>query len=755
MSSPSRNAKRIKSKYLKKINSYETEFEKLNNSDFIVKTEEFKNKLSHSKNKEKELIRILPEAFALVREASKRTLDKRPFDVQMIAGVSLHLGNITEQLTGAGKTLTAVLPAYLNSLTGKGVHIVTVNDYLAKVGEETLRPLYEFLGLTTGVIFESSTPEERKEAYRKDVCYITNSELGFDYLRDNMVFSLGNKVQRPFNYCIVDEADSILIDEARTPLIISRPSDKPTDLYRTIDMFVKTLKPKDYEVDKKLGIVTLTESGITKAEKILSLKNYSGVENNLIRHHISQALKANYDLQLDKEYIVKDRQIVLIDEFTGRIAEGRRYSKGLHQALEAKEGLEIKEESITLATITYQNFFKLYPKFAGMTGTAVTERREFKETYNKEVVKVPPNKPVIRIDKPDIVFFTEKAKNKAIIEDIKENYKIGRPVLIGTASIEKSEHLSELLKKEDIPHHVLNAKYHEIEAEIIAKAGQKYAVTIATNMAGRGTDIQLGEGVKELGGLKIIGTERAENRRVDNQLKGRAGRQGDPGESQFYLSFEDSLMNYSSEVSKTRLEKVNADTDEPCQSRFLSSIIKKSQENRTNQNFDTRHTTLKYDEIVNQQRTLIYNKRDVVLKEQSSEHIVLDAINSIVEHNINKIGDFNITKKKLKKDFVLNKELKSSNIEELKEELISLYKNQTFIKDELTREPYLKHVILRTMDDYWINYLTEIEDLRQDIKLLGYGGQDPIHTFTTRACELFEDMSNQIRLNILISLLNN
>lgn len=754
MSSPKRNANKLKQKYLRKINSYEKAYENLTDEEILLKTQEFKSRIQDSNNQEKALSKLLPEAFALVRETSKRTLGKRHFDVQMIAGAALHFGEIAQQSTGQGKTLTATLPAYLNSLTGKGVHIVTVNDYLAKVGEEILRPLYEALGLTTGVILESSTPQERREAYNKDVCYITNSELGFDYLRDNMVFDKSQKVQREFNFCIVDEVDSILIDEARTPLIISKPSDKPTDMYRAIDMFVKLLKPNDYEVDKKLGIVTLTESGIEKAERILSLKNYADVENNLIRHHIAQALKANYDMQKDKEYIVKDGEIVLIDEFTGRIAEGRRYSKGLHQAIEAKEGLKIKEESVTLATITYQNFFKLYPKFSGMTGTAVTEKREFKETYNKQIALIPTNKPVIRKDKEDIIFFTEKAKNKAIVEDIKENYKVGRPVLIGTPSIEKSENLSKLLDKEKIPHQVLNAKYHDIEAEIVAKAGQKFAVTIATNMAGRGTDIQLGEGVKELGGLKIIGTERAENRRVDNQLMGRAGRQGDPGESQFYLSFEDSLMNYASEYSKTKLANVDAQDDIPCQNKMLSKIIKKSQENRTNQNFDARHNTLKYDEILNKQRNIIYTKRNEILEKNSCEDIISQSISSIVEHNFEKLQDIDEVKKKLRKDFVLSRNFVSKTKEDLIKEITDIYKKNPFVEEETLKEAYLKKVLLTIMDDYWINFLTEMEDLRQDIKLIGYRGDDPIHEFTTRAIELFNDMSNQIRLNVLISVLN-
>lgn len=754
MSNPKSITNKLKRKYLNKINSYEKIYEKLSDEELQMKSSEFKERIKESKNQEKELDKLLPEAFALVREASKRVLGKRLFDVQMLAGIALHNGCIAEQKTGEGKTLTAVLPTYLNALTGKGVHVVTVNDYLAKVGEENLRPLYEFLGLTTAVILENSNQIERKESYKKDVCYITNSELGFDYLRDNMVFDKNDKVQRPFNFCIVDEADSILIDEARTPLIISRPSNKPTDMYRAVDMFVKLLKPEDYEVDKKLGIVNLTETGIEKAERILSLKNYSDIENNVIRHHVTQALKANYDMQKDKEYIVKDGEIVIIDEFTGRIAEGRRYSKGLHQAIEAKEGLKIKEESVTLATITYQNFFKLYPKFSGMTGTAVTEKKEFKETYEKNVALIPTNKPVIRKDKEDIVFFTEKAKNKAIIEDIKENYKVGRPVLIGTPSIEKSEQLSDLLKKENIPHQVLNAKYHDIEAEIVARAGQKYAVTIATNMAGRGTDIELGEGVKELGGLKVIGTERAENRRVDNQLMGRAGRQGDNGESQFYLSFEDSLMNYASEHSKAKLTNIPIDDDAPVQSKFLSSIIKKSQDNRTNQNFDSRHNTLKYDEILNKQRILMYEKRDELLAKQNGEKIVLDGLDAVIQYNAHNIKDFEILKKKLKRDFMLKQDINVDTVPEIKTYLLELYKGNPFIKDNELKEQYLRKVILTIMDDFWINYLTEIEDLRQDVKLIGYRGEDPIHLFTTKACELFNDMSNQIRINILITILN-
>ncbi|HHY80469.1 MAG TPA: preprotein translocase subunit SecA, partial [Thermoanaerobacter sp.] len=672
-----------------KVLSYEDQMARLTDAELRAKTDEFKNRLKNGET----LDDILPEAFAVVREAAWRTLKMKHFRVQVIGGIVLHQGRIAEMKTGEGKTLVATLPAYLNALEGKGVHIVTVNDYLAKRDRDWMGKIYEFLGLSVGVILHDMGPEERKKAYAADITYGTNNEFGFDYLRDNMVIYKEDMVQRELNYAIVDEVDSILIDEARTPLIISGIGEKSTDMYKLADRFVRTLrKDEDYVVDEKAKAVSLTEKGIVKAEKFFGIKNLADIENMEISHHINQALKAHAIMKRDIDYVVKDGQVIIVDEFTGRLMFGRRYSEGLHQAIEAKEGVKVERESKTLATITFQNYFRMYKKLAGMTGTAQTEEQEFRAIYGLDVVVIPTNKPMIRIDHPDVIYKTEEAKFKAVVEDIVEHHKKGQPVLVGTISIEKSEKLSAMLKKRGIPHQVLNAKYHEKEAEIIAQAGRKGAVTIATNMAGRGTDILLGgnpefiakkkmleEGyskeiineaagygpvsgeevkkareryfelleeakketekehdeVVKLGGLYIIGTERHEARRIDNQLRGRAGRQGDPGESRFYISLEDDLMRlFGSERVKNMMDSLGIDDDQPIEHKILTKQIEQAQKKVEGINFDTRKHVLQYDDVMNKQREIIYAQRRKVLEGENLKESILEMVKSIIERNV-------------------------------------------------------------------------------------------------------------------------
>ena len=743
---------RITRKYLNKINKFESTISKLSNDELQEKTQYFKNLLENGSS----LNQILPEVFAVVREASSRILGMRPYDVQMIGGVVLHEGKVAELYCGEGKTLTAVAPVYLNALTGESVHVVTVNDYLAKRDMETLKPLYEFLGLSIGCIIHNTTSEERKDIYNRDVIYITNSELGFDYLRDNMVKNINNKVQcKPFNFCIIDEADSILIDEARTPLIISSPSGNANDLYTICDVFVKHLKNDEYEIDKQLKLITLTESGIKRAEKFFGLKNYSDIENTLLRHHLEQSLRANFDMKKDKEYIVTNGKVVLIDEHTGRIADGRRFSNGLHQAIEAKEGVHVQEESITMASITYQNFFKQYKKFAGMTGTAKTEEKEFKETYKLNVVVVPTNKPCIRNDKPDLLFITEKAKNKAIIEDIKNCYNIGRPVLVGTLDISKSEELSRLLNIEGIPHNLLNAKQIEKEAKIVEKAGQYKAVTIATNMAGRGTDIKLSDETKKLGGLKIIASERASNRRIDNQLKCRSGRQGDPGESQFYLSFEDELITYITSDKLKKIETLDKTDDTPITNKIFSNIIGNCQKKIESQHFESRKNTTKYDKILNNQRIDIYEQRDYVMTHNCS-NLINNMLELVINSEFESISSEDVIKYFNKEFFMDEKKLKTINS---KEELIDYSKellNNYFKKmeDETSNVPNLNNIILTVVDNYWIKHLVDMNELKQDIKLMSYRGEDPVRLYAKEGFNLFENMNYNIKKDIIKNIFN-
>jgi len=757
-----------------KIESLAPEYERLTDAELRQKTDIFKQRLKNGET----LDDILPEAFAAVREAAWRTLKMRHFRVQLIGGVVLHQGRIAEMKTGEGKTLVATLPAYLNALEGKGVHIVTVNDYLARRDAEWMGPIYNFLGLSVGVIVHGLTHEERKKAYNCDITYGTNNEFGFDYLRDNMAIYKEELVQRELNYAIIDEVDSILIDEARTPLIISGPAEKSTDLYKRADNFVRRLKPLyynsdddkqmpdttgyDYIVNEKRHTVSLTEEGIKKAEKYFGVSNLADPENATLHHHIIQALKAHALMKRDRDYVVKDGQVIIVDEFTGRLMYGRRFSEGLHQAIEAKEGVRIERESKTLATITFQNYFRLYKKLAGMTGTAKTEEQEFREIYKLDVIEIPTHKPMIRIDHPDKVYKTEKAKFDAIVQEIVETHKKGQPVLVGTVSIEKSEMLSEMLKKHGIKHEVLNAKHHEKEAMIIAKAGQKGAVTIATNMAGRGTDIVLGEGVAELGGLKVIGTERHESRRIDNQLRGRAGRQGDPGESRFYVSLEDDLMRlFGSERIKNLVESLGLPDDQPIEHKLLSDAIEKAQKRVEARNFEIRKHLLQFDDVLNKQREIIYSQRRKVLEGENLRDSILGMIDELVDYKIKvytgesphpEDWDIKALLQDLKFIF-LDSELseqdaKNMTKQELKEKLISIAKEKYEKKEqevgELMRE-LERVVLLRVVDMHWMEHIDAVEQLREGISLRAIGQKDPVVEFRFEAFEMFDEMIKRIQ----------
>ncbi|CDF57349.1 preprotein translocase subunit SecA [Thermobrachium celere] len=749
---------------VEKIESLEHDMAMLTDEELRGKTFEFKKRLENGET----LDDILPEAFAVVREAAWRVYGIKHYRVQLIGGIVLHQGRIAEMKTGEGKTLVATLPAYLNALTGKGVHVVTVNDYLAKRDRDWTGKIYEFLGLTVGVITHELDSAQRREAYNCDITYGTNNEFGFDYLRDNMVIYKEEMVQRELNYAIIDEVDSILIDEARTPLIISGEGEKSTYLYNVADMFVRTLSAEDYEVDEKQHAVILTETGVQKAEKFFNIENYADAENMEIQHHVIQALKAHKLMKKDIDYVVKDGEIIIVDEFTGRLMYGRRYSDGLHQAIEAKEGVKVQSESKTLATITFQNYFRLYNKIAGMTGTAQTEESEFREIYGLDVIVIPTNKPVIRKDYPDIVYKTEYAKFNAIVNEIVETYKKGQPVLVGTISIEKSELLSDMLKKRGIPHQVLNAKYHEKEAEIVANAGQKGMVTIATNMAGRGTDIKLGEGVAELGGLKIIGTERHESRRIDNQLRGRSGRQGDPGESRFYISLEDDLMRlFGSERLKNIVEKLGMPDDEPIESKMVTNAIEQAQKRVEGNNFEIRKSLLQYDNVMNKQREIIYSQRRQVLEGENLRDTIFKMIEDVVDAAINShISDdrhreewdlkgllryfadvFNI-------DTKLNfEEFEKLNREEIREKLLgvatSMYENKEKEFEEEKIREIERIVLLRTVDVKWMDHIDAMEHLKQGIGLRAYRQRDPIYEYQIEGMNMFDEMIYSIKEDTL------
>ena len=745
-----------------KIEALDSTMQNLSDEELRNKTTEFKERLKNGET----LDDILPEAFAVVREGAYRAIGLKAYREQLIGGIVLHQGRISEMKTGEGKTLVATLPAYLNALTGKGVHIITVNDYLAKRDRDQMSQVYGFLGLETGVILHGLTGDQRREAYNCDITYGTNSEFGFDYLRDNMVVYLEEKVQRGLNYVIVDEVDSILIDEARTPRIISGQGEKSTDFYKVADFFVKTLKKdEDFTIDEKTKSVILTDAGVEKAEKYYHIDNYADAENMKIQHHTVQALRANYIMNNEIDYIVKDNAVVIVDEFTGRVMEGRRYSDGLHQAIEAKEGVKIESESKTLATITYQNYFRMYNKLAGMTGTAITEENEFREIYGLDVLEIPTHLPIARVDQPDLVYKTSKGKFEAIVNEIEETHRTGQPMLVGTVSIENSELLSSMLKRRGIPHQVLNAKYHEKEAEIISKAGEKGAVTIATNMAGRGTDIKLGEGVLEVGGLKIIGTERHESRRIDNQLRGRSGRQGDKGESRFYVSLEDDLMRiFGSDRIQGIVEKLGLEENEAIESKMVSSAIESAQKKVEGNNFDVRKSLLQYDDVMNKQREIIYAQRNAVLQGENLRDYIVAMIEDVVESGVNGhlTGVEDSADEELKKLiayfddlFLLKGVVKESDLDNLDNEgIISYYKDavmkayaakEEIVKDEMREIERV--VLLRVVDTKWMDHIDSMEHLKQYIGLRSYKQQDPVQAYQFEGSAMFEEMIQNIKLD--------
>ena len=745
-----------------KIEALDEGMQKLTDEELQAKTIEFKERIQKGES----LDSILPEAFAVCREASSRVLGMKHFRVQLLGGMVLHQGRIAEMKTGEGKTLVATLPAYLNGLTGNGVHVITVNDYLAKTQMEEMGVLYNFLGLTTGCIIHGITPEQRRAAYACDITYGTNNEFGFDYLRDNMVIHMEERVQRALNFCIVDEVDSILIDEARTPLIISGMGDKSTKFYNVADNFVKTLvNEKDFTVDEKANAVLLTDDGIVKAEKYFGIENYADSQNLELQHYVTQALKANYTMKADKDYMVKDNEIVIIDEFTGRLMEGRRYSDGLHQAIEAKEGVKIQRESKTLATITFQNYFRMYAKLSGMTGTALTEENEFREIYNLDVIVIPTNKPVQRIDQSDMVYKNTAGKYKAIVEEIVKSHEKGQPVLVGTASVDRSEYISSLLKKRGIKHQVLNAKYHAQEAEIISHAGELGMVTIATNMAGRGTDIKLGEGVIEAGGLKVLGTERHESRRIDNQLRGRSGRQGDPGESIFFISLEDDLMRiFGSEKIQGVIDKLGLEESEAIESKMVTKAIENAQKKVEGNNFDIRKNLLGYDDVMNLQRGVIYRQRTEVLegknlKEQIEgmiEEVISDSVNS---HLSGEVQDIEAEIKTLLQyleeiclphGVITVEELADLSNEQIKSKLteivMNIYKGKELEFGEEQLREIERVVLLRVVDQKWMAHIDNMDHLKQGMGLRAYKQQDPIQAYQMEGSAMFEEMIEGIKV---------
>ncbi len=795
------SAKEIKkiSPIVDKIESYKDEYAALSDEALRAKTDEFKERYKNGES----LDDILPEAYATVREAAFRTLGYRHFRVQLIGGVVLHQGRIAEMKTGEGKTLVATLPSYLNALTGKGVHVVTVNDYLAKRDAEWMGQVHKFLGLSVGVILNSMNNLERHMNYDCDITYGTNNEFGFDYLRDNMVVKKEHMVQRGLNFALIDEVDSVLIDEARTPLIISGSGNKSTQLYHVADQFVKMLKKGrilneeealnpilkediveegDFVVDEKMKTVTLTQQGVERAEKFFKIENLTDPENMQILHHINNALKANYQMAIDKDYVVKDDEVMIVDEFTGRIMPGRRYSDGLHQAIEAKENVKVNKESKTLATITFQNFFNKYTKKAGMTGTAQTEEAEFRNIYNMDVVQIPTNLPVIRKDLTDIVYKTERAKFKAVADDIEQTHAKGQPVLVGTISIEKSEELSSLLKKRGIPHQVLNAKYHEKEAEIVALAGQMGAVTIATNMAGRGTDIKLGEGVKELGGLKIIGTERHESRRIDNQLRGRSGRQGDPGESRFYISLEDDLMRlFGGERTMKIVDTLGLAEDDPIEHSMLGKAIENAQKKVEGNNFATRKNLLEYDQVMNEQRETIYSERKRVLYGENLRDSVINMMKNIIDNAVEKsagastypeewdmkslneyllpimpLGIIKLSEDDLKS---ITKEKLSERIFEKAKELYEAKEKEiNSTAEEGETEERMRglerYIMLRVIDQKWMDHIDDMDQMRQGIGLHAYAQRDPLIEYKYVSFDMFEELNMNIQIETVRALMH-
>ena len=759
-----------------KVESLGDEYEKLSDEQLQAKTPEFRKRLENGET----LDDILPEAFATAREGAKRVLGLYPFRVQIIGGIALHYGNIAEMMTGEGKTLTATLPVYLNALTGKGVHVVTVNEYLSSRDESEMGQLYKWLGLSVGLNLNSMSADEKRDAYNCDVTYSTNSELGFDYLRDNMVVYKDQMVQRPLNYAIIDEVDSILIDEARTPLIISGQAEQANSEYIRADRFVKTLVEDksdddvddeedhgDYKIDWPTKTINLTNQGIKKACEHFGLKNLYDIDNQVLVHHIDQALRANYIMLKDIDYVVQNGEVMIVDSFTGRVMEGRRYSDGLHQAIEAKEGVKIQEESKTQATITYQNFFRMYKKLAGMTGTAKTEEEEFREIYNMEVITIPTNRPIARKDLPDILYPTLDSKFEAVVKEIKERHAKGQPVLVGTVAIESSERLSQMLNQAGIPHAVLNAKNHAKEAEIIMNAGQRGAVTIATTMAGRGTYIKLGPGVKELGGLAVIGTERHESRRIDNQLRGRSGRQGDPGYTRFYLSLEDDLMKrFGGDRVKLFLDRISDnDDDKVIESRMITKQVESAQKRVEGNNYDTRKQTLQYDDVMRTQREIIYGERmQVISEDKSLKPVLMPMIKRTIDHQIDMYtqGDKKDWRNDQLRDFISSAitdeettkklNMKHLSAEELKKRLYQIAEDNYAEKEKQLADPeqmleFEKVVILRVVDERWTDHIDAMDQLRQSISLRGYGQLNPLVEYQEAGYRMFEEMISNIEFD--------
>jgi preprotein translocase subunit SecA len=747
----------------------EDKYKKMSDKSLQAMTTKLKKRLSDGED----LNDLIPDAFATVREAAYRVIGEKPFYVQVLGALAIHFGNIAEMKTGEGKTLTCVMPAYLNALTGKGVHVVTVNEYLANRDAKWMGQIYNYLGLSVAVNLREMTPKEKKEAYNCDILYSTNNELGFDYLRDNMVVKADSRVQRPLNFAIIDEVDSVLIDEARTPLIISGGVMKSANLYKDADRFVKSLKEnEDYTIDEKTRDITLTDQGTAKGERYFRVSNLYDIDHSALVHHINQSLKANYTMHNDVDYVVQEGRIVIVDQFTGRLMPGRAFSDGLHQAIEAKENVQIQEETKTLATITFQNYFRMYEKLSGMTGTAKTEEEEFRNIYNMYVIEIPTNLPVIRVDAADLIYSTKEEKYKAIVSEIKKRHETHQPVLVGTIAIETSELISGMLKKARIKHEILNAKNHAREAEIIAHAGEKGAVTIATNMAGRGTDIKLGEGVKELGGLCVIGTERHESRRIDNQLRGRSGRQGDPGFSQFFVSFEDDLMvRFGTDRFKTILEMAGLNSERNLRSKTITRSVETAQKRVEGNNFDSRKHLLQFDDVMGKHREIMYAKRNKILDNDDIHEIVLDAIKEhissvvrrhtnehgvIIEKDCNEIVEYvneNLLKtSNLKLSEILNKEV-NDIIEVIETKVIKEYESKISELPKEIRNDFEKAITLRVIDSHWMEHINTMDHLREGVSLRGYANEDPLQAYIREGFELFDSMQEKINKDITLYLL--
>ena len=751
------------------IEALDEKYSKMSDEELKGKTAEFRERLAKGETLED----IKVEAFATAREAAYRMIGEKPYRVQLIGGLAIHYGNIAEMKTGEGKTLTTILPAYLNALPGKGVHVVTVNEYLSDRNAKWMGPIYDFLGITVGVNLRELTPSQKRDVYNCDITYSTNNEIGFDYLRDNMVTKKEDRTQRGLNYCIIDEVDSILIDEARTPLIISGGKMNSANLYMDADRAVKRLiAEEDYIIDEKAKSVILTEKGSIKVQTYFKLANLYDAENTALVHHINQALKANFGMKKDVDYVVDDEgNVVIVDQFTGRLMHGRQFSEGLHQAIEAKEGVKINEETKTLATITFQNLFRMYNKISGMTGTAKTEEEEFRDIYNMYVIEIPTNKPCIREDMADMMFATEKGKYDAIVKFIEEVHATGEPILVGTISVESNERLSKMLTKAKLPHEVLNAKNHLREAEIIAKAGEKGAITIATNMAGRGTDIKLGEGVKELGGLCVLGTERHESRRIDNQLRGRAGRQGDPGYSQFFISFEDELMRrFGTDKIKTMIQSVGYDETQPIRSKMFSKSVETAQKKVEGNNYDMRKTLLDYDNIVSEQRKIIYEKRNEILDTDDIHSLIIEIFKDYVFEFVDShmAPEGYLTENDLKaiennfNTILKNKKLDLSNYKDKKEQETIDYVTEIVIKDYEEKikdvpkemlEDFERYIALRVIDDAWVEHINSMEHLKEGIGLRGYAQTNPLQAYALEGYDIFDKMQDNIDANIVNFLL--